>query len=64
MSSVVGDSQISLKLCWRQLGFITCLFEYVFIIACLHWSSKAPMGSGQLRMHTYIYIHCAIIARQ
>ena len=25
----------------------------LFIIVCLHWSWKAPMGRGQLSIHTY-----------
>ena len=39
------------------LGFLTklCLFECLSIIICLRWSWKAPMRSGQLRIHLRIH---------
>ena len=43
----------------RQLGFLTKLC--LFITICLHWSWKAPMGSGQLRIHLHLHLHLLVV---
>ena len=56
-SSTLVNSQL---VCLPPVGFLTkfCLF----ITICLHWSWKAPMESGQLRIHIHLHLHTPLLA--
>ena len=43
----------------RPVGILNLvMFIWILIYRCLHWSWKAPMGSGQLSIHTYNLFSC------
>ena len=53
-SATLVNSQL---VCLPPVGiFNLVMFIWILIYRCLHWSWKAPMGSGQLSIHFFFYI--------
>ena len=53
-SATLVNSQL---VCLLPVGILNLvMFIWILIYRCLHWSWKAPMGSGQLSIHTYIHV--------